>query len=289
MLKPVIEKFGLLNIPRVIRTLYWDILYKYDRACNNSRKKQIVICGYPRSGTSLLYNMLATSLPKYKRDQFEVFATERIHRYDNRITKSPMDIFNISDLHKSNKYGKRIYVIIVIRDLRDVIVSIHPNLPDQYFIGHDFSWWPQNKDFTKWKHDAPGIIGITNKIENILSSKKYNVKLVRYEDLVSVTDNIQNELQEFLSEKLQGSFLEYHKSKNLPYKYEGKYKAQDSSYVMEDKPVVTARHGKWKEQKYKRRITEQFEQCPELFNILIQYKYENNNDWFSEYKSQDKH
>lgn len=287
MLKPIIEKFGILNIPRIIRTMYWDFLYRYDRVCNNPRKKQVVICGYPRSGTSLLYNMLATCLPKFKRDHFEVYATERIHKYDNRITKSPMDIFNISDLHRLNKYGKQIYVIIVIRDLRDLTVSIHPNLPDQYFIGHDHSWWPQNKNFTNWEYNAPGIISISNEIENILSSDKYNVKLVRYEDLVMSTDNAQNELQEFLDEKLKGNFLEYHNSKNLPYKYEGKYKAQDSSYVMEDKPVVTARHGKWKEKKYTERITEQFEQCPELFNVLTKYKYEEDDKWFSELKNPD--
>ena len=270
-------------VARFMLSLFWRLRHVFDKAC--SRKyKQIVICGYPRSGTSLLYNMFSASLRGFYFDEFESLAIGRMHRYGNYVTKSPVDIFNIGKLKGLNIYEKEVYVVVVIRDIRDVLTSMHPNVQNQYFIGYDHSWWPQNNSVSKWVYDAPGIIEIYSAITSSENHVGLKVIKVKYEEIVTNIDALQDNLEGELSLKFSRPLRSFYKNKSkLAYKYDGERKVEKEVLVLEDKPIDTSRLGKWRNKEHEQRIREQFTQCPELFDILIDDGYEKNRSWFDAY------
>ena len=95
----------------------------------------------------MLYNMLGATLVGFRFEEFELPAIHRIHRLGNIASKYPLDVFNVGSLPKLNIHQKKLMVIVMIRDPRDLVTSRHPILPDRYFIGYDHSWWPQDDRF----------------------------------------------------------------------------------------------------------------------------------------------
>jgi len=246
------------------------------------KQKQLIVCGYPRSGTSLLYNMLSASLgSSFKFTEFEKYFMFLIHKLGNIASKAPLDVMHLGFLDQMNVNQKKLIILIVVRDIREIVTSRHPILPDRYFIGHDFSYWPKDQDFTEWDYVAPGVISISREIRNALG--RSDVLLVKYEDLVANPELVQKEISQKFSIVFQGSFRDYNKSgKELPYKYSGKYKAKDQSLVLEGGDVVV-KSPRWKKCEHRERILDQFQQCEELFDLLVEYGYEKDRSWFSEF------
>lgn len=243
------------------------------------RQQQLVVCGYPRSGTSLLYNMLASTLNgEFKFTDFENYFIHHVHKLGNIATKAPLDILHTKFIDRLNIHNKNIIILIMIRDVREIITSRHPIFPDKYFIGHDFSYWPQDGGFNKWKYDAPGVIRISKEIRNALGRR--DVLLIKYEDLTSDPNRIQNKIKQIFGLKFNGVFSKYEEqSKSLPYRYSGKYKPRDASLVLEGESVKK-REKRWMNPKYRDRIVDEFEKCPELFELLVEYGYEEDNSWY---------
>lgn len=245
------------------------------------KHKQLVICGYPRSGTSLLYNMISSTLPGFKFESFENYYIYRIHRVGNIATKAPMDIFHVRDIDSYNTNKKKMIILVLIRDIRDIITSKHPMIPNEFFIGHDHSWWPQDPSFEEWKYDAPGVIDIYKEINAIKS--RPDVHLVRYEELVNAPHTVQSTISSKYDLHFSGPFIEYHKSADKhAYKYEGRTAPKDHSLVREGKKITQDRVSKWlRDPALKDRVRNQFNECEELFDILIDYGYETDRDWIN--------
>ena len=72
----------------------------------------LVVCGFPRSGTSLLYNMLSATLEDFECQDFEVPARTRLTWAGHQASKNPLDIIDLVDLPSKNVLGKRLVVII---------------------------------------------------------------------------------------------------------------------------------------------------------------------------------
>ncbi|MCG8324430.1 MAG: sulfotransferase, partial [Thiotrichales bacterium] len=109
--------------------------------------KHIIVAGYPRSGTTLFYNMLRTSIEGYEFMDRECPASRTIGIDNkNRITKRPKDIFSIGDAVNNNNHDKYISLIILIRDIRAILTSKHKSVPDDYFIGFDHSYFVDVKN-----------------------------------------------------------------------------------------------------------------------------------------------
>ena len=269
------------NYFRPIVHSYWKFRNGVDIYLGN-RSKHMVICGYPRSGTSLLYNMISASIGGFHCEKFEKRAIERLHRPGNYVTKFPLDILNVEEILNANVLFKDIYFLVCIRDVRDLITSRHPLVPDEYFIGYKNSLWPANPQFTEWRHNAPGIEAIYKAINACSSVQGINMLKVRYENLICDTRRTQEEIEKFLGLKFSGSFSDYHKRGHKhAYKYSGRYLAKDASLVRESSQIDIGRIAKWRSPDHKRIIDQQFSQYPELFEILVGDGYEKNNEWFS--------
>src|SRR5580692_8967531 len=94
-------------------------------------RTHILICGYGRSGTTLLLMMIEQSLPKARSFGQEKSAW-RAATFERRnhavlISKTPRDI---SRLHRIRNFYKNrqaaLKTIVMIRDPRDVLSSRHP-------------------------------------------------------------------------------------------------------------------------------------------------------------------
>ncbi len=262
---------------------FWRIRFVIDRL-RSRYYKQIVICGYPRGGTSLLYNMVSASLPGFYFDEFESRAAERIHRYGNYATKAPTDIFELNKLPALNIYKKEIFVLVVVRDIRDVITSKHPNIPDEFFIGYDHSWWPRKDSHAAWQYDGSGVLEIHAAIEQSAAIEGITVIKVSYEEMINDPDGLQKKLEKNMGINFDYPIRDFHRNKaKLAYKYDD-YQQRKSSLVFEDKPITGSRAGKWRKPEFRARIQQQFGSCPSLFEILIKDGYETERSWFDGYK-----
>ncbi len=255
---------------------------RLDQALRRPPKTQIVICGFPRSGTSLLYNMLAAALPGFHHDDFENSCLDYVREWRDTLSKRPLDVFKIEDLARRNKLAKRIIVLATIRDPRDVMTSRHPRVPDDYFIGWDACYRVDGPDGPELAH--PGIRAIAEQIEVLGTLPDIDLIRVRYEDLVADPDAEQARLSEALELELTGRFSAFHEADRLAYRYDGERAALDPTLVREDKPVDRSRAGKWRADEHDARIEQQFGQHPELFTLLTAYGYERDAAWIESYR-----
>lgn len=250
------------------------------------RAKHIVICGCPRSGTSLLFNMVSASITGFRCEPFEKQAVQRLHRSGNYVTKFPLDVLQVSEILGSNKLEKDVYFIVLIRDVRDLVTSRHPLVPDQYFIGYRTSLWPGGRGFSHWEYNAPGIEAVYKAIRTCSARSDLNFLKVRYENLVGDSASVQKQIEEFAGITFSESFSDYHtRQRRHAYKYTGRYAARDASLVRESSQIDTSRISKWRDPRHADIIRSQFLQYPELFEILIEDGYEKDDDWFVEFQS----
>ncbi|MBA3014361.1 MAG: sulfotransferase domain-containing protein [Desulfobulbaceae bacterium] len=262
-----------------------SLVSKGVRSLFKFNQSHLVVCGFPRSGTSLLYNMISSCLPGYRFEPFEQYFIFRLHKLGNWATKAPLDVLHIKQIDKLNINKKDLAILIMVRDIRDVISSRHPIYPDEYFIGHDHSWWPQNQKFTEWRYDAPGVIAIHEAIQ--IALRRSDVMLLRYEDLVTNPDKIQEAIAKKFNLAFDARFCEYHKSpQKHAYRYEGRFAPKESSLVMEGKMSSSERIARWRRSPEQiERVRHQFSECNELFGTLEAYGYEKSRDWYSEIAS----
>src|SRR5262252_3756205 len=86
-------------------------------------RKHILICGFPRSGTTMLQLMIENGIPEAKRFGRETggwrAATYCLRNHAKAITKVPHDVFRLSPLR--NFYATRdvdLKIILMLRDPR---------------------------------------------------------------------------------------------------------------------------------------------------------------------------
>jgi hypothetical protein len=243
---------------------------------------QVVICGLPRSGTSLLYNMMSQSLPGFHYDEFEVRCVKYVKDRRNTLSKRPLDVFEIADLVQQVQDEKRITVIMLHRDIRDVITSRHPRVPEDYFIGYDYSYrtdLPTGPAPTR-----PGVKGFCEAMKQVESMPNIEVHIIRYEDIVEYPDAVGEQVAVWLGVCLRQPFSSFHLTpEQLPYRYDG-IVGNAASFIREHRSPEKSRIGKWKLPEHHDRIVESFTMNPQLNDILIEWGYENNTCWLESFQ-----
>ena len=161
-------------------------------------KKTIIICGLSRSGTSLLYTLLANAIPNIRFLEDEKSALNYEFDDDICLTKRPLDCFKLEQIMKLYA-GEDVLILFSIRDPRDVICSVHQYAPHDYFIGF------QNQYYID---AASNIATLTNPglWDTFQVWSKFsglaNVWTVRYEDLVMNTATTLERISTFLDADL---------------------------------------------------------------------------------------
>lgn len=213
---------------------------------------QIHIVGVsPRSGTTLLAEAMKTCFAiDYCTPHEDRLFTRPPFRTDVFITKRPRDIMIAEP---SLKADPNFYVICLIRDPRDIIVSKHQKAPDRYWTGLKF--WKVYSKKVKELEKYPRFISI------------------KYEEFVSEPNKIQELLIKkipFLQKKMD--FSDYHLAASV---------SESSKEALKSvRPIKPTSVGKWKE--HKARVVGQIQLHGSISEYLIRFGYEKDDQWMKE-------
>jgi hypothetical protein len=217
------------------------------------------MCGFPRSGTTLLQLMIETAYPgarTFHRERAALAAIQNTWpgRHAMMITKRPDDIFWLDDVRQRYQ-GRRPKPLFIIstRDPRAVLTSIHV--------------------------DKPGYCVPAAKWRAVYEHIQYNlqfddVAIVEYRDVIESPQKVQERLGAFIGTSPEGRFDDY--LARVPGDF-------DTRALNGVRPLDASRLERWRAPKHRARIQELLRELPELPDRLIAMGYEQDAAWTREY------
>lgn len=198
----------------------------------------IMVTGFPRSGTTLLYCMLRHSVSGY-----QFCATENRDVLEGQISKYPKAVFTLPGKHAHR-------AIVMIRDPRAILTSIHR--------GEGFAKHGYFVSAHSCVNDERGLCEWWEGIKRLKTALR-----VRYEDLVDDPDAIQSQIGERFGLTYRARFSDFHTSEH------GRYWED----AMNGRRPVNARD--WRsDPEHVARVTRQFSEFPELHAVMQEMGYE---------------
>jgi len=217
----------------------------------------ILICGYQRSGTTLLQAMLEHALPHARRfgKEFEGWraATYSWRNHAVMISKVPNDLFQ---LHRVRNFYQgrqaKLRTILVIRDPRDVLTSKHSATRVGDYVQNPVEWRKFHTYFRLYCNDP-------------------DVLVVRYEQLVTDTSGTQARIEAFIGEKVERRFEDFHQELRDDF---------DTRHLNGVRPVDRSHVGRWALPEHRDRIEGLLlREIPDLCQILVELGYEPDESW----------
>jgi hypothetical protein len=223
----------------------------------------LVICGFPRSGTTLLHLMVQTAIPdsRYFLRERSGFGTARRHwpgRERYLITKEPDDIFWIDEIRAFYELlgtRTRTRFVICVRDPRAVLTSRHESNTADYWVSID-RW--------RWIYDQYRYV------------KRFpDVCVVEFKDLIQRTAGVQDRLTTFVGWTPARDFAEFHR--HVPEGF-------DTRALNGVRSVDLAALDRWRDPAHAARVRQLLREMPELPDRLIEMGYEVDDRWTSAYR-----
>lgn len=211
------------------------------------KRIHIVGCG-PRSGTTLLTELMSTcfEIDLFTEHEDSIY-TLPPRKCDIYLTKSPSDILRVGPILERMA---NLYVIYLVRDPRDMIVSRHNRDPSRYWSGLRF--WRTNTPYGRALEPHPRFV------------------TVRYEDLVNTPNQVQDLLTErFPFLKKKADFSRYHEL--------AKPSKRSLEALREVRPISSSSIGNWRN--HLPRVAGQLQQYGSITDDLVFYGYAENADW----------
>ena len=212
--------------------------------------KRLHIVGCPRSGTTLLMELMATCFESGGYCSHEMSIFEPITPVaDTYFTKQPNDIKQLRHIFHRDE---QLHVIYMGRDPRAVITSKHRENPGQYFC--NYRTWRECDRASQRYLGHPRFLQL------------------RYEDLVGEPDNVQDTI------KLQFSFLQERHSFSEFHKFA--QPSADSERAMNGmREVNNESLNKWRQ--HLSHLAAQYALHQDLADDLIRLTYEPDKSWLS--------
>jgi len=216
--------------------------------------RQIHITGCsPRSGTTLMAELMVNGfvVDQFAEHEVSCFARPRAAT-GIVVTKNPVDIVAIRTLLWR---WPHLRVLCMVRDPRDVVVSMHSRAAGRYYVGLNI--WKEGYRLARRLEPHP------------------RVRLVRYEDLVASPDSVQATIHEWLPflEK-RATFSEFHQV--------ARPSETSKAALGGVRPVSPTSLGNWR--KHKPRLAAQLERHGSITRDLIELGYEHDDRWLEELK-----
>lgn len=210
-----------------------------------------VVGSSPRTGTTLMVELMISSYRIEGQAAHEMSIFEPPPS-DSEVfcSKLPADLLNVGPLLR---FDRRLWVINMIRDPRDVVVSRHAKAPDQYWI-----------HLGVWKRRRRAAIRLADHPQ---------VMTVRYEDLVQNPAAVQQRIEQWLPFlERTGDFVDFHRN------------ATPSSRAVLAlgglRPIETSSIGNWR--RHKPRLAAQLLAHGSIDQDLIDFGYERDGTWGQE-------
>jgi hypothetical protein len=171
------------------------LLQGLSNVLHRSRAAHLVLCGCPRSGTSLLYTMMRTSAGHAAfAPPNEASARSTRRRFSRRlITKRPLDVFEVQQIVSELGGFRNLFFLLSIRDPRDLVSSRHPSVPNQFFQGVDYQFFISRDALSLSK---PGIAACFDAIRAVGKMPNLQVLSVRYEELTREPEKLRQVLND---------------------------------------------------------------------------------------------
>lgn len=222
-------------------------------------RTHVVICGFPRSGTTLLQLMVETSTAGarvFGRERSALNVARRVWpgRHPVLITKRPDDVFRIGEVRDYYR-GRRTEVrfVVSVRDPRAVLTSIFVDKPG-YLVSSEK--WRAVHEHVRYARQFP------------------DVTVVEYRRVVEMPEAVQTELAAFTGCEIATRFDQFHAS--VPANF-------DTRALNGVRPLDRRSFDKWRHPKHRARIQQVLAEIPELPQRLIEMGYEGDAAWIEEY------
>lgn len=210
--------------------------------------RNLHVVGCPRSGTTLMAEMLVACYPHEAHSEHEeTLFKVAPHAEGIRLSKKPNDILWMAPVLKRDP---SLHVIAMLRDPRSVICSMHKAWPGMYFC-----------NYPVWKRAEKGAAGIAD---------HPRVLLIRYEDLVRDPMSVQAQIEQ------RFPFLE--RGHDFSRFHEVAQSGEDAQNALGGvREVDQSRIAGWTS--HLPRLKQQVERYPELVTDLVRHGYEKDDQW----------
>ncbi len=114
----------------------WYALLNCGFPLSSRLETHVVICGFPRSGTTLCQLMIEAGVADISVFARKCRALEKLryswHRHRFLLTKRPKDIFLLDEIRDYYRYrAASVRFLVFVRDPRAVLTSIHVDRPNE--------------------------------------------------------------------------------------------------------------------------------------------------------------
>lgn len=223
-------------------------------------KKHVLVCGYPRGGTTMFLAMLEYAYPKSRHFGEEISgwraAAFEPRSHELMISKVPKDLLV---LHRvQNFYQGRPAVlksIIMLRDPRDVLTSHH--------VSHDRPYFQEPEEWRLFHSRYQYHKG------------RPDVMILKYEDLVDDVAGTQAKVEAFIGEKAERPFVDFHKAEMKDF---------DTRPLNGIRPADKKGVGRWAKAEHAKRIEQILEELPDFPELLVEMGYETDRSWIDRWR-----
>jgi hypothetical protein len=222
-------------------------------------KIHAVVCGLPRSGSTLLQLQIEACVSDVRVFGKETSALPtadwRLRNHSYMMTKHPFDVFCVDEIrafYATRKAKPRF--ILTVRDPRAVLTSFHANRPGGYYV--------RPTDVLAYCEH----IRYAQKLEDVLT--------VEYRDLVSQPAQVERRLMEFIGWRVHLPFEQFHTKASPDF---------DSKALNGVRPLDPSRVDSWRRDEHRARVQQVLHEIPGLPDLLIDMGYESDSSWTREY------
>lgn len=222
-------------------------------------RTHVVVCGYPRSGSTLLQLQLGTCVSDVRAFNDEAYALVaaqcalRNHSY--MVTKLPYDIFFFDEIRAFYaRHPANVRFILTARDPRAILTSTRTGIESGYHMRP--SWWLDYYEHVSYAQQFADVV------------------TVEYEDLVCRPAEVQRVLTEFIGWRVHRPFEQFHSAVPRGFR---------TLNLNGLRPLDPTRLNAWKHEQHRNRIEEVLREIPELPKYLIEMGYESDTSWVQDY------
>jgi hypothetical protein len=221
----------------------------------------VVICGFERSGSTLLQLMVQSCVADIRTFSAEMsvaWVRDLLTNHPFLITKAPWDVFYLDEIRA--QYSTRpagVRVVLTVRDPRAILTSVHAKITggsDGYFL-----------NLTRW----------ASYYEHVRYAQQFeDVLTVEYEDVVCRPLEVERRLTEFIGWRVHLPFDKF-------------LTAVPPDFVQIHlnglRPLDPSRLNAWRAEKHRERIRRALREIPKLPEYLIELGYEPDINWVGDY------